>query len=61
MSDVQTFAGRVLPQQAADRPALKREEISALSGIVIGMMISLPLWAAILAGGDVVLRLFFDV
>ena len=56
MSAAQTFDERSLPLHKAHSPALKLENNTAISGIVVGIAIGLPLWAAIVAIGIVVLR-----
>jgi hypothetical protein len=56
MSAAQTLDERALPLHKAHSPALKLENNTAISGIVVGIAISLPLWAAIVTIGIVVLR-----
>jgi hypothetical protein len=58
MNAVQTFSERMLPLHTADQPALKLETHTALTSVVVGAAISLPLWAAIVASGEMVLRWF---
>ncbi len=56
MNAAQTFGERALPLHTADRPTLKLERNTALTGVVVGAAMSLPLWAAIVASGKLVLR-----
>ena len=47
---------RTFPLHKADGLTLEMESSTAITGIVIGVVISLPLWAAIVAIGEMVLR-----
>ena len=56
MSAALTSDERTFPLHKADGLTLEMESSTAITGIVIGVVISLPLWAAIVAIGEMVLR-----
>ena len=56
MSASLTFDQRALPLPKANSPALKHENNSAVAGIAVGIALGLPLWAAIGAIGEMVLK-----
>ena len=56
MSASQALNERTVPLRCADGLVAKSKQGSAFTGIVVGVALSLPIWAAIMAVGEMAPR-----